>query len=164
MVFSSPAVAQVYYPSGTAGHRSPEAQKAAEASKSTLQYDPHDLTGIWRISNGLMGGAPAPPMTVWGLEAGHAIRRVIREAWAREGTSSSFRPRVKYCRSSSRGTASVLVFARSIRTGEHFHRIWIRGGTDGPWVIGRETTWSSNRQVTTNERRSTAMATRIPKT
>ncbi len=36
MVFSSSAVAQVYYPSGTAGHRSPEAQKAAEASKSTL--------------------------------------------------------------------------------------------------------------------------------
>src|SRR5947207_14041179 len=66
IVFSSPAVAQVYYPSGTAGHRSPEAQKAAEASKSTLQYGPHDLSGIWRISNGLMGGAAAPPMQPWG--------------------------------------------------------------------------------------------------
>ena len=68
MVFSSPAVAQVYYPAGTAGHRTPEAQKAAEASKNTLKYDPHDLSGIWRISNGLMGGAPAPPMTAWGRE------------------------------------------------------------------------------------------------
>src|SRR5436309_3086862 len=68
MVFLSPAVAQVYYPAGTAGHRTPEAQKAAEASKSTLKYDPHDLTGIWRISTGLMGGAAAPPMTVWGRE------------------------------------------------------------------------------------------------
>jgi hypothetical protein len=68
ILFSSPAIAQVYFPSGTAGHRSPEAQKAAEASKSTLKYDPHDLSGIWRISNGLMGGAPAPPMTAWGLE------------------------------------------------------------------------------------------------
>ena len=33
IVFASPAVAQVYFPAGTNGHRTPEAQKAAEASK-----------------------------------------------------------------------------------------------------------------------------------
>ena len=48
LVFSSPAVAQVYYPSGTGQVRTPDAKKAAEASKSTLSYDPHDLSGIWR--------------------------------------------------------------------------------------------------------------------
>jgi len=68
MVFSLPTAAQVFYPSGTGGVRSPEAQQAAEASKSTLAYDPHDLSGIWRISAALMGGTPAPPLTAWGQE------------------------------------------------------------------------------------------------
>jgi len=74
-VLSSPAVAQVYYPSGTGGVRSPDAQKAAEASKSTLTYDAHDLSGIWRISGGLMGRTPAPPMTAWGQEQFAAQKR-----------------------------------------------------------------------------------------
>jgi hypothetical protein len=68
IVFSSPAVAQVFYPSGTGQVRSPDALKAAEASKSTLTYDPHDLTGIWRIAGALMGGTPAPPVTAWGQQ------------------------------------------------------------------------------------------------
>jgi hypothetical protein len=65
---ASPADAQVYYPSGTGGIRSPEAKEAAEASRSTLKYDPRDLSGIWRISGGSMGGTPVPSMTAWGQE------------------------------------------------------------------------------------------------
>src|ERR1051326_7003998 len=68
IVFSPLGIAQVFYPSGTAGHRSPEAQKAAEEAKRTLAYDPHDLSGIWRISAPLMGRTPAPSMTAWGQE------------------------------------------------------------------------------------------------
>ena len=69
-VFSSPAVAQVYYP--VTGLRIPpsDAQKAAaEESKRTLKFDPHDLSGIWSAEQyKLMGGAPAPPMTAWGQQ------------------------------------------------------------------------------------------------
>jgi hypothetical protein len=75
MVFSSPAAAQVYFPSGTGQVRNPDAKKAAEASKSTLVYDAHDLSGIWRIGAGLMGGAPAPPMTAWGQEQFNALKK-----------------------------------------------------------------------------------------
>ena len=42
LVLSLPAVAQVYYPGG----RSAEQKAAAETSKATLKYDPHDLSGI----------------------------------------------------------------------------------------------------------------------
>src|SRR5712671_1394900 len=79
-LFSLPAAAQVYYPGG----RSDEQKKAAEESKAKLKYDPHDLSGIWshygRVpdppkypgigdahGSPLMGGAPPPPMTMWGL-------------------------------------------------------------------------------------------------
>jgi hypothetical protein len=80
VLLSLPTVAQVYYPGG----RSPEQKKAAEASKATLKYDPHDLSGIWThsgrpaelpkipgIGDGrpsqLMGGAIPPPLTFYGL-------------------------------------------------------------------------------------------------
>ena len=46
LVLSLPAVAQVYYPGG----RSDEQKKAAAASKATLKYDAHDLSGIWTHS------------------------------------------------------------------------------------------------------------------
>ena len=79
LIFSSPAVGQVFYPGG----RSDEQKKAAEDYKPKLKYDAHDLSGIWRGSGQmvpqpkdprigdahptpLMGGAPPPPMTAWG--------------------------------------------------------------------------------------------------
>src|SRR5271163_3730439 len=73
MVFSSPAVAQVFYPTGAANGRtqpSDAQKKAAEESKATLKYDPRDLSGIWLIAGRAraMGGIPAPPMTAWGKE------------------------------------------------------------------------------------------------
>lgn len=87
-MLSSPAVAQVYYPSGTGGVRSPEAQKAAEESKSTLKYDPHDLSGIWRPGGGPMGRTQAPPMTPWGQEQFEANKRLtLQPGWA--GTVAS---------------------------------------------------------------------------
>src|SRR5580658_2254429 len=79
IVFSSPAVAQVYFPGGTGQVRTPDAQKAAEASKSTLTYDPHDLSGIWRIGAGLMGGVAAPPMTAWGQEQFNVLKKPTAE-------------------------------------------------------------------------------------
>ena len=69
--FSSSALAQVYYATSGSDFRSAEAKKAAEASRASLKYDPHDLSGIWYIAAGdrkggqFMGGAPAPPMTPW---------------------------------------------------------------------------------------------------
>lgn len=70
VVFASPAAAQVYYP--TTGLRIPpsdEQKKAAEESKRTIKYDPHDLSGIWSPEQyKLMGGIPAPPMTASGQQ------------------------------------------------------------------------------------------------
>jgi hypothetical protein len=73
MVFSSPAVAQVYYATSGSGFRSPAAKKAAaEAAAKPLPYDPRDVSGIWYIAPGnrrggqIMGGTPAPAMTAWG--------------------------------------------------------------------------------------------------
>ena len=43
LLFSLPAAAQVYFPGG----RSDEQKKAADESKATLKYDPHDLSGVW---------------------------------------------------------------------------------------------------------------------
>jgi hypothetical protein len=45
LVISSPAAAQVYFPSA-AGHRAPESEAAAKAAPIP-QYDPHDLSGVW---------------------------------------------------------------------------------------------------------------------
>src|SRR5580700_3116943 len=77
LVFSLPAAAQVYYPGG----HSDAQKKAAEESRATLKYDPQDLSGVWSgvaaerrggpggaLRSTLMGGTPAPPMTVWGQE------------------------------------------------------------------------------------------------
>ena len=77
LLFSLPAAAQVYYPGG----HSDAQKKAAEESKATLKYDPHDLSGVWSgvaaerrggpggaLRSTLMGGTPAPPMTAWGQE------------------------------------------------------------------------------------------------
>ena len=75
MVFSSPAVAQVYYPTAAAEgrssqpyYRSDAEKKAVEESKANLKYDPHDLSGVWTVGGRAraMGGTPAPPMTAWG--------------------------------------------------------------------------------------------------
>ena len=94
ILFSLPAGAQVYY----AGIKSPERTKAADASKATLKYDPHDLSGIWS-HNGrvpelpkdpgigdahgsqLMGGALPPPLTTWGLGAFVAHKPSLETAW-----------------------------------------------------------------------------------
>jgi hypothetical protein len=94
LVLSLPAVAQVYYPGG----RSAEQKKAGEASKATLKYDPHDLSGIWthmgRVpelpkypgigdahGSQLLGGAEAPPLTFWGLAAFVSHKPSLETAW-----------------------------------------------------------------------------------
>ena len=94
LLFSLPAAAQVYYPGG----RSEEQKKAAEASKATLKYDPHDLSGIWSRSgqvpdppklpgigdahgNRLMGGAEPPPLTLWGLAVFVSHKPSLETAW-----------------------------------------------------------------------------------
>jgi hypothetical protein len=94
LALSLPAGAQVYYPRG----RSPEQKKAAEASKATLKYDPHDLSGIWthmgRVpdlpkypgigdahGSQLMGGAEPPPLTFWGLAAFVSHKPSLETAW-----------------------------------------------------------------------------------
>ena len=97
LVFASPALAQVYY----SGGRSDEQKKAAEDSKATLKYDPHDLSGIWRgvglgggprpgskdpivgdaAQSALLGGAPPPPMTPWGKANFDARKPSAVEAW-----------------------------------------------------------------------------------
>jgi hypothetical protein len=80
---SSPAAAQVFYPSGTGGARSPEAKKAEEESKRTLTYDPHDVSGIWRPRGAMMGGTPAPPMTPWAQGQFEANKRMTQQpGWA----------------------------------------------------------------------------------
>ena len=94
LVFSLPAAAQVYY----GGIKSPEKAKAAEASKATLKYDPHDLSGIWlhtgRVpelpknpgfgdahASQLMGGALPPPLTMWGLGVFASHKPSLETAW-----------------------------------------------------------------------------------
>jgi hypothetical protein len=88
LVFSLPMAAQVYYPGG----HSDEQKKAADESKATLKYDPHDLSGVWSsvaadrrgpggaLRSTLMGGTPAPPMTVWGQEQFDAHKPSKNEA------------------------------------------------------------------------------------
>jgi hypothetical protein len=92
-VFSMPLMAQVYYP----GFRSDAQKKAEEESKSTLKYDPHDFSGIWRgqakveqlkdprIGDArptpLMGGAPPPPMTAWGQKVFNGNKPSATESW-----------------------------------------------------------------------------------
>jgi len=87
LAFSSPAVAQVYFPPASGGQTA-EAKAAAAAAPKPV-YDPHDLTGIWsRTGNRpggapvitLMGAAPAPPMTAWGLEQFNANKPSQHEA------------------------------------------------------------------------------------
>ena len=89
LVFSLPAIAQVYFPPA-AGGRSPEARAAAAASPQPA-YVPHDLSGVWlRMAgnraggpiNTMMGGAPAPPMTAWGQQQFNAHKPSQREAEA----------------------------------------------------------------------------------
>jgi hypothetical protein len=94
-VFASPAVAQIFY----TGEPPSDAQKeAAAASKASLKYDPHDLTGIWRgggsgvpqpkdprigdaHADPLMGGAPPPPLTPWGQAQFDANKPSAAESW-----------------------------------------------------------------------------------
>jgi hypothetical protein len=93
-LFSLPAAAQVYYPGG----RSDEQKKAAEESKAKLKYDAHDLSGIWshfgRVpdppkypgigdahGSQLMGGAPPPPMTMWGLSVFVSHKPSLETGW-----------------------------------------------------------------------------------
>jgi len=103
ILVSLPAAAQVYY----AGVKSPEKAKAAEASKATLKYDPHDLSGIW-LHNGrpaelpkipgigdgrpsqLMGGALPPPLTTWGLAAFVANKPSLETAWQSRRTIPAY--------------------------------------------------------------------------
>src|ERR1700674_3553548 len=61
LLFSSPAVAQVYFPSA-GGHRAPESEAAAKAAP-TPAYDPHDLSGVWMGGGALLSDKMAPPMT-----------------------------------------------------------------------------------------------------
>jgi hypothetical protein len=79
LVFSSAAVAQVYFPpigvqAGGPSLRRDANAAAAATSKTALVYDPHDLSGIWSGgpsapgAQALMGGSPAPPMTAWAQE------------------------------------------------------------------------------------------------
>ena len=91
MVFSSPVVAQVFYPLDTGNGRteiSDAQKKAAEESKAKLKYDPRDLSGIWMVMGGparrspLMGGNPAPPMTVWGKQQFDAHKPTENDAQA----------------------------------------------------------------------------------
>jgi hypothetical protein len=93
-LLSLPAAAQVYFPGG----RSDEQKKAADASKATLKYDPHDLSGIWshmgRVpdlpkypgigdahGSQLMGGALPPPLTLWGLAVFDAHKPSLETSW-----------------------------------------------------------------------------------
>jgi hypothetical protein len=94
-VFTPTAVGQVYLP----GDRSDARKKASDESKAKLNYDPHDLSGIWRGAGGgaqqpkndprigdahadlLMGGAPAPPMTALGLQRFNANKPSAAESW-----------------------------------------------------------------------------------
>jgi hypothetical protein len=98
-IFSSPAMAQFYYPDG----KPTDAQKAAAtASAAKLTYDPHDLSGVWRGAGGprdpnapkqtdprigdaftspLLGGAPAPPLTPAGQKEFDARKPSAAEAW-----------------------------------------------------------------------------------
>ena len=65
LLFSSPAVAQVYFPSA-GGHRAPASEAAAKAAP-TPAYDPHDLSGVWMGRGGaLLSDKLAPPMTPLG--------------------------------------------------------------------------------------------------
>ena len=65
LVISSPAAAQVYFPSA-AGHRAPESEAAAKAAPIP-QYDPHDLSGVWLGRGGaLLSDKAAPPFTPLG--------------------------------------------------------------------------------------------------
>jgi hypothetical protein len=54
LLFSLPAAAQVYY----SGGRSEAQKKAADESKTSLKYDPHDLSGVW--SGVAVSGAGKP--------------------------------------------------------------------------------------------------------
>jgi hypothetical protein len=89
LLFSLPAAAQVYY----SGGRSEAQKKAADESKTSLKYDPHDLSGVWSgvaadrrggprgvLRSTLMGGTPPPPMTVWGQEQFDAHKPSKNEA------------------------------------------------------------------------------------
>src|ERR1700729_4026445 len=98
-IFSSPPMAQFYYPDG----KPTDAQKAAAtASAAKLTYDPHDLSGVWRGAGGprdpnapkqtdprigyaftspLLGGAPAPPLTPAGQKEFDARKPSAAEAW-----------------------------------------------------------------------------------
>ena len=65
LVLSSPAVAQVYFPSA-GGHRAPASDAAGKAAPMPA-YDPHDLSGIWEGRGGaLLSGKMAPPFTPQG--------------------------------------------------------------------------------------------------
>jgi len=94
LLLSFPALAQVYYPGG----KSAEQKKAADASKASLKFDPHDLSGIWThmgrpagppkipgIGDGrasqLLGGADPPPLTMWGLGAFVANKPSLESSW-----------------------------------------------------------------------------------
>ena len=60
LLFSSPAIAQVYFPSA-GGHRAPESEAAGKAAPIPA-YDPHDLSGVWR-GGGVLSDKTVPPMT-----------------------------------------------------------------------------------------------------
>ena len=98
--FSTPLIAQVYYP----GFRGDAQKKAAEESKATLKYDPRDFSGIWRGGGSveplkagypasfapligdarptpLMGGAPAPPFTALGKKMFDGNKPSATESW-----------------------------------------------------------------------------------
>jgi hypothetical protein len=67
LVFSSPTVAQVYFPAA-GGNRDPESAAAAKAAAEPA-YVPHDLSGIWLgRGGGPLSDKEAPPMTPLGKE------------------------------------------------------------------------------------------------
>jgi hypothetical protein len=91
LLLSLPAGAQVYYPGSV------DQKKAAQGAK-VPEYEPHDLSGIWRgggpmvpqpkdprIGDAhptpLMGGAPPPPMTPWGQELFDSRKPSAAESW-----------------------------------------------------------------------------------
>jgi hypothetical protein len=120
MVSSSPAVAQVFYPTGAANGRtqpSDAQKKASEESKAKLKYDPHDLSGIWMIMGGpgrgspVMGGTPPPPMTAWGQQQFDAHKPTEADAHA------SRRVPLALGNDPLRGTCNPEGYPRSLRGG-----------------------------------------------
>lgn len=78
--FMALAAASIFAQSAAAQNRQRQAPAAAPAS--TLPFDPHDISGIWKNPGGFnpVIGTDRPPMTAWGKEKWSKTRASARNS------------------------------------------------------------------------------------